>query len=797
MAQGKTKIGKGRAKQLMTGNRGRPVPGEIVPGTIADYDPGMQTYTVNINGEPHYNVIPANSIASSLIGFKMTSIMAPGTQVAVLYGPTCWILGASNYDAPDVDSFQSRVMTGTGLQAAVGLGVDADEAPRQTVSGELYQGEFEISNCIGTFIRFLTFMASLGSGERAKIECHLLRDLVRVVSRNFEHFSSSGDFKIMDDGRLSMELNGTTYEHERWGQLEANSPKFETTDTGMPEDGDPQDTGRWRYTMLVGFIGDLFNTWFTDPVGTVGRMAEDALRSGKARMHVGQDGTVLVQSCADIVLERVVRIPVPIRIKHEEDPEGVLRADMNKLDKQFLKQWSWKAEKEHHRLFQLREYVRYLNQYQTLARLHQLSKDWKIPSEEETPAPELGAGEKDRESANAGRTYWKDCYATIRIFRDGSILHLDAYGNAMASGPYGIQHSTTRHFHVYAAGDIVLKAGGSIFASARRHLEFVASRGALLLKARTGLRALCERGTLWLKSDFDPDNEYTPEDGDPKPEVVGEQGIRIQATKGESRMLSHRKMRLKINREDAALELDIRGYLRAAISKDAEIKVNGRMLLRVINKIHMLALGVIARMREGLHIDRACHIKPNGSKFNRLEIAGLESHGPIGGPRMGLKLEDGDAKLRPHTNHIQIFEPEADLDLLSPEEIDDPEILDPDLANARWKLLETDEYKWDNPGLAVDKETFDFEPIAQQHLRTSGATGIDNYEEWDKMTDKILKEDETATDTPWPGASFRWRVHDSDQDDLSIPTATNGAGFAPDIESPLTSARPVFRFLKK
>lgn len=800
MPKVKTDTGKGRRRQNTTGDQGRLHPGEVVQGVISDHDYSHMTYTVNLRGQAVTGAVDMSGVFSALLGFKSVQRLAPGTLVVVVYGQPCWIIATGSEDTPDMRSFQSRILTGTGVKNVMGqTNTGEGPVPGHNHPDDLYQGEFEISNLMGTFIRFMTFMAAIGSGERAKVECHLLRDLVRIISRNFEHFSSAGDFKIFDDGRPNMEMNGTTYHHERWGLTGENEAKFQANGTDIPEDIDPLETGRWRYTFLLGFIGDLFNMWFTDPMQAVGKMAEDAFRSGKARLHIGQDGTVLIQSCADIVLERVCRIPVPIRIKHEEDPKGVLRKDMKKLDKKYLKAWKLKEEDEHHHIFKLREYVRYLNQYHSLARLHQMAeaggKDWKIPSEEETPAPEIGAQEKDRKEANSDFTYWKDCYATIRIFRDGSILFVDAYGNATASGPYGVQISSTRHIHMYAAGDIVQKAGGSIFMSARRHVEAVASRGSLLLKGRTGLRALCEVGTLWLKSDFDPDSPYTPDDGDPEAEVVEKQGIRVQAVRSESRWISKLKARFLVTKKGERMEIVSKGIMRLKTDEDLEIETKKNVLMKISASIKTSAKASYNWFVEGFIIDQVCKLKPGSSELNAVEVSSLKAHFDIGGPKRFGMVEEGKCCYRSHTNHISVFEPDEPIDLSTDEEKPDLEKLEED-KGSDWKLTPKDEYEWDNPGLAGEKEDFDFEPMAQQHIRLADE-GTENYSDWDSMTDELLKAPETAKDTPWPGKDFRWKQHEPSKPSLNEPSAEAADTYSADIETALKSKKPTFKCLKK
>lgn len=793
-----------RRRQNTTGGRGRPYPNEIIRGVISDHDYVRMTYTVHANGQHIEGAVDVSGLCGSLIGFKQVNRLPVGTQVALLYGQPSWILSTAVLDQPDVNSFKSRTTTGKGVKKALDtLNPGKGEVPVQTPPEDLYQGEFEISNMLGTFVRFMTFMASMGSGERAKIEFHLLRDLVRIVSGNYEHFAAPGDIKMFNDGRLNTEIHGTTYEHERWGRQKPTDPKFESTDTGMPKSTDPMETGRWRYDFLLGFIGDLFNGWFSDPCDAVGRMAEGALRSGKARLHVGQDGTLLAQSCSEIILERVTRVQVPIRIKHEEDADGVLRKEMDELDTTFLKFWDQgKEDKEHHTLFKLREYVRYLNQYHSLARLHQLAAkkgEWKVPSEAESPAPTEGAGEDDR--GKVAGTYWKDCFATIRIYRDGSTLVLDAYGNATATGPYGIQHSSTGHYHVYTAGDYVVKAGGSAYISALRHVEVVANRGALLLKARTGWRALCEVGTLWLKSDMNPDDGgYTPAaDGDPTADRADRQGIRIQATQSESRWISALKTRFTVKRASENFELDAAGDAVVRVRGKLSLSVVEELILSVRNKIRLTATEWKSWIPGGFYIDKVCHFTPGLSLLSRIKTLGVISTGPIFGPKVsGIPVPKSSGPLRQHINHIHVYTGETKVDLVLPdsdkEEPDEPE---EDAAGFSWSLLQPEEYSWKEDGAKNATSTL-FEPLAQQTLRLDPHLFVDGgYDGWRGMADALRRAEQTATDTPWPGAGAKWLLHKPKLPSLHFPTGRDPSTFDPGCQTDLTSEAITFKFLKR
>jgi hypothetical protein len=86
------------------------------------------------------------------------------------------------------------------------------------MSRDLLPGEEEISNNIGVALRLLTNFAQLDSGGLAKIECHLLNDMVRIVDAYFAHHHCGGDTLIWNNGRNNEESHFTSYPHEAAGK---------------------------------------------------------------------------------------------------------------------------------------------------------------------------------------------------------------------------------------------------------------------------------------------------------------------------------------------------------------------------------------------------------------------------------------------------------------------------------------------------------------------------------------------------------------------------------------------------
>lgn len=730
----------GRAAPSGSGDRGSFYNGHLYRGVISGYKGGEHLYAVRANGQVMTDVRDVTGPAGALLGLRTHQRIPVGTEVLVAYGSPPWIISTFASDVADAASHMTHSVTGCGYADAMSTLNPDQLPPLDTLPNDLYEGEFEVGHAHSTFLRFLLFMSSLGAGQLAKIEFHMLRDLVRVVSRNFEHFSSAGDTVIYDDGRLNMEVNGTCYDFERLGKLTAKEPKLDNV-REAPEP-DPTATGRWRYTMLLGHIGNLFNIWFTDPAAAAGSMIDssDNYRSGKARAHVGQDGSILFQSCADIVLERVVRIPVPLRLKQPDDPEGVLRDEMDNLDRAFLAEWeTGRGATEHHTLFQIREYSRWLSQYHSLARLHQLAEkgeEWVVPSESDTPQPTAGAGETDRGEATSATGWYRDTYATIRIMRDGSILTFDGYGNVRASGPYGIIDSSASHHRVYCAGDYSVFAGGSIFLSAKRHLELVAHLGSFIVKARTGFRALCERGTMWLRSNWSPDSDYTPDEGDPAVEVVADKALVIEARNGDALISGGTALRVETSQEEGTLEMSA---------------PNGNLAFSARDNLHMYAPGEV-RFNFG----------EVGALFSRWDnftgggwgIAGLvEVNGSDGLAANNILAGSIRAAYSIASPGGDVSNYEHDGDPILPDlESTDPALpLVYQLTSASWNFLPPEEYngsKWVEPFTGKSDANKLYQPPTVTFLEDS-----DEYTLWSGTS---LLDGGSTRNTPWPGETITW-----------------------------------------
>ena len=746
----------------------------LYQGVVMNSNRKMKLFDVMITerGELVRNCIWAGGVFSTLAGINTSYIPPTGSRVWLLYDGTGYVMGMVPNQLPDNHAGGSKTVSGVPEAMALSDQWKTQDKSEEAVGflgqgltpgADELEGEFDLVNALGVGVSMLTTIAKLQAGDRAKVEACLLNDMVRIVSETFKHYSSFGDFEIYNDGRLNVVFNGTSYEHEAFGQMTAQSPKVPSTGTNMVDFSSIDamaETGRWRFSEYIGWLGDFFHQIISDPVNALGTYAQSVARAGKARTQVMSDGTVLMQSCNEIVLERTNRVLVPMQLRRWDDPEGDTKKAMDSLisqHSQFLRDWQHadnpvdmsKA------CYQLREYARWLNQYHSFARFLQLQKDWKIPSEAETPAPDPSCQEKDRQQVNHGAVSIQT-YSTFRIMRDGSQLHFDGWGNVWLSSLFGIQMGSPRHFELNVGGDIIMNAGQNIRLKARKNIDIVSVIGGIKIKARAFWQALCELGTFWIKSDA----PLTPADSSGEevpPENFG-QAIRldaplapiwIQADQGCTTIVNKDSWNLVVKLGDANVNL-----AKGSVNTQAKGGTNFFTPQMFLDG-NMVVGGSSLRVGSGFVV--------SGGKVTttRIETGGLTSAGSIKGPEFTL----GDP---PHKNHIQVTAPDFKLNFgTAPDKPAKPAPIH-EARVPNWKFASRSQMLWDS-GYKI-RETLSQQFMRLGDLLPGGVVqpeyGVWNYEQ----DDKLLAAPRTEKGSlPWPGGATHETY--SGGDSLHSPSA--------------------------
>lgn len=480
-------------------------------------DPAMELHKVQL----------AFPVMGGLLGLQVRCNLPQHTRVQVVFGQPSFIIAVMQDNSTDWLNASSRsLIHGGDLNSE--MGVEGDNYGSQ--AEDLLEGEVELNNLFGVALEFLTTLMRMKAGDRAAVECHLINDMVRLISSQFRHISGMGEDLSFDHGRPTFERNWSSYRHEVLGLVDEKDKAAEMN--GDEADREKLDEkrvtglGRYRLREFIGFAGDFIHSFVSDPPESMVSLVKGGASSGagKSWIHRNSDGSVIINSVADIRIERTCRIPVAVRCAHHESPEITKERAYDQLQADFLKLPDMinpvDPKNAYQAAYHIRSYARWLGRYHSFARMLQLPDEYDIPSEADSPAPDWNNGESDRSTKNPRVSYY-DAYACITIMRDGSIVMHDGYGSSVMMSNGNIQLSAARHLDLEAAGDIRVVAGGSFFVKARRNIELSATIGGVIIHGYAWMKMLCEKGTTWLRSNLVAGETPTAKEDGPTPEVAG------------------------------------------------------------------------------------------------------------------------------------------------------------------------------------------------------------------------------------------------------------------------------------
>lgn len=750
-------------------------------GVVSRSFPDQEVYDVDADnaGTTERNCVSVvGGIFLPFFGFKLHTRLSVGTKVLLLRGVPSYILLTLPAEPPDLKSRAlGRATTGEADIRDMGDDAATGHHASHRAPADMLEGEFNILNALQVGMQFLTHLVKMQAGDRAKVECFLMDDMVRIVSGSFHHMSDFGDFKIYNDnGQLNVRHNGTSYDHEAWGLLQPRDPKVKSNTGGVVPPDPVAETGRWRFNTFVGYMGDFVHTFLHDPASTLGNLAQEV--AGKLHVHASNDGSLVVQSVADIVFERVTRITVPVELKKYADPDGDTPTEPSS---EFLDTWKLDPNKPWEIAYHLRDYARWLNSYHAYARFLQKPKDWKVPSEAEAPAPLYSSGEKDREQAiPAADRKPRVTYSCIRILRDGSQVFLDGYGGSfmMAGGSCAI--SMPQDLRLEAGRNIIMVAGRSIFAKAYRNMELVAVTGALLAKARTRMALWAETGTLLLRTLM---KRGAAPDSDPVAARFRDNnvGLVIDAPNADALMSCGGQMTVEGFGKD--IQESQAGVVIQSGSSDVQVRtsqnkaftvVAGVMSVRVKTFLTMAttawrAISGFMSLGDALYVDKG---RVKAQAFEAKNLRGTYiTH--------GQKLERSKDK---HTNHVnygtvEVNTPDKPAAVTEAEKLvmrnASSDKSDAQLLHPVCNYLPSDEYGREALPQSLAQQIAVASP-GEQH------PGGTNFTTWDfSQTDAAAGDPDAGSDTqPWPGSGGTMSPFTS-KAALHVPSSEAASSFAP------------------
>jgi hypothetical protein len=496
-------------------------PLNVYIGTVVAVKMPQGVVDVQLNAsKPPVSCVHASGIWSSLMGLKTSFVPEVGTDVNVFYvnEDLSFIMGSSPSQEENPLGRNRTIVDGDSF-------IETEQGQKLQSEGEadygnpldIIEGELDLQNIHGVGISLLTNLAKLSAGELAKVECFLLDDMVRIISDKFKHFTCFGDHEIFRDGnKLDVRWLGTHRDHEAWGKelLEDEQAKFnidETTEDPLNpseddevEGDDYNTTGRWRFHKFIGHLGNFINLFISDPISSLANIA-DKTAAGKFRAHVNDDGSLLVQSVGDIIFERVVKIPVPVEKKRYDDPETPL-PELPPVPPPPLQNWKpTNKDNLFEVAYQIRDYARWFSNKYAMAQFLNDPEHYKVPNDPDIEFPDKDNKDKIKKDQNESypvetHQAYRFKYSTIRIYRDGSITALNAYGCAVNLAGTDVTVSATRNLNLEAGNHINIVAGQDVLIKARRHVEVSAIVGGILMRCKSWLQNLCEAGTILLES---------------------------------------------------------------------------------------------------------------------------------------------------------------------------------------------------------------------------------------------------------------------------------------------------------
>lgn len=505
------------------------LPGSVYQGIVTKIDTYRGLLDVAVG---HAGIISecryATGALAGLFGVASTSLPPVGASVIVFYEGqgTTWVIGTSaTQSRTHEENKTSAIITGDEYigpdmmpQLEVELPDEGRMASTYPSPTDLLPGEQEWSTGTGVVMRLLFGLAQLNAGDLAKVEVHLLNDMVRIVSNYFVHHSCGGDELIWSAGRPTKEVHFTSYDFEAEGKKKPEDALAQVKNTAVDFDElqktASSSTGRWRLSEYYGFLGDMVHRFVTTPTEVASNIMENSFRAGQYRSWIGSDGTLLIQSAGGVHVEVTQYIVIPSILKQWNDPEFDCQGAMKDLNDEFLQIWgagpNW--EDMRYACWQMRYYLKYITLYHSLSRFHQMEQKGycKIPTEKDAPERTAIAAQEDVKLASPLADYKGKGHATFVMDAGGSVSLISNGNTSVIMNQGNIQIACPGNLEFKVGGNISM-TGKNVALHATHIMEIVSFFGSLTLKARTLWQALCEAGTLWLKGDAKDDGSSAEE----------------------------------------------------------------------------------------------------------------------------------------------------------------------------------------------------------------------------------------------------------------------------------------------
>ena len=478
-----------------------------------------------------------SSVVSSFLGFKDCTLPQPGCRVLCVEDSpiSCFVIGAIPQASLELKAIPARAALGAGCSMDDSANRIGHESHIRSLCDlrrptDVVDGEYSMGNEFGVLLGLYQQLAVLKASELAQVQCFLLDDLVRIISHNFQHYTSLGEYNVYHDGkRLMAEFGATHKVAESYGSPAVKSdkgsiPVFEATDKHTPDDSDDfyalkQDERMKsveRFKMFLGSVGDFLNLFVVRPNPSSPRVLngdvdEGTTETGLWNMHVGTDGGMHLRSVKEVFIEKSNWIRVPVRQRAPDDPEGDDAQGLDYTPKkpfEFDKTFSYKGNPFAYAL-QIRDYIAYVNEQENYQNFKTHEKDFFVSSDVDKEEHVGAFSQIDQETTSTVNQYQLKT-SGIYIMPNGGITIRDAWNSSIVMEGGNVYIQPAKDLVMQPLRHSIVKAGGSINMACKYHLDLSSSDEGLRIKTDKSQYFYSDKGGMVLESNGEQDTPGAP-----------------------------------------------------------------------------------------------------------------------------------------------------------------------------------------------------------------------------------------------------------------------------------------------
>jgi len=575
------------------------------------------TYTVSVVRENNItpfsdggNTIQGIAISShlaSFFGFKDCGIPQPGSRVlcAGSGSNTCYIIGVIPQNNLSSGFIPGRVSAGVGCASnddanRIGHKDKHPVIPNNRRPADVVDGEYVISNEFGVLLGLFQTLATLKASELAQVQCHLLDDLVRIVSHNFQHYTALGEYNIWHDGKsLMAEFGATHIPAESLGRPSvlsdaAGAPVFSETSSNTPDDKEDfykiteneRIKAIERFKVFLGRLGDFLHIFLVKPDDDEVRCLDPEKTpqkpdTGLFDLHLGTDGGVHIRSLKEVFIEKTNWIRVPLRYSAPEDQKG---DDATGIDYDKKETFDWDTshiykENPLSYFLQIRDYLAYVNEKTSYQNFKKHKKDFYV-NDDIAKEKSLSEITNVDESTELDLNEYKLRTAGIYLMPNGGITIRDAWNSAIVLEGGNVYIQPAKDLVLQPLRNFIAKVGGWTSIAGKEDIDISSTDKGFRLKTEKSQYFYSDKSGIVVES-----NSSTPTTGSPDPAtkaITDIGGIVLKSKLGiynyaETEILNYSKDRILFQ---AVKDFLIQGDELISIkSKNSQIMLQGKTIV--------------------------------------------------------------------------------------------------------------------------------------------------------------------------------------------------------------------------